>query len=110
LDAQLGAPEVPKGLIRALFRALTFDFANRKQTRQLHTMLAMAGMEPAAQHHLLDLTKRHRRMAQQRVLLEPFGRLFRYWHTFHLPLAIVMTLILLVHIGVAIAFGYAWTS
>jgi len=110
IDTQLGAPEALKGLIRALFRAFTFDFANRKQTRHVQTILTMAGVEPAAQHHLLDLTKQHRRMAQQRVLLEPFGRLFRYWHTFHLPLAIVMTLILLVHVGVAIAFGYAWTS
>ena len=42
-------------------------------------------------------------------MLQPFGRLFRYWHAVHLPLAIVMALVLLVHIAVAFLFGYAWT-
>jgi hypothetical protein len=48
------------------------------------------------------------RLLRQIVLLEPFQRLFRYWHVFHLPLATVMFLILAVHVTVAILFGYAW--
>jgi hypothetical protein len=48
------------------------------------------------------------RLAGQAALLGPFQRLFRYWHVFHLPLAIVMFLILAVHVTVAILFGYAW--
>jgi len=34
--------------------------------------------------------------------------MFRYWHAFHLPLAILMFVILAVHIAVAILFGYTW--
>lgn len=110
IDAELALPTESAGLFKSLFLAARFDLAGRKQARHLRGVLAAAGVDPAAQHRLADLGKQYRRLTQQRVLLEPFGRLFRYWHTFHLPLAIVMALILLVHIGVAIAFGYAWTS
>jgi hypothetical protein len=55
------------------------------------------------------LARRHRRLALSRTLLDPFARLFRYWHAIHLPLAIIMGLIVLLHIGIAFAFGYAWT-
>jgi hypothetical protein len=35
-------------------------------------------------------------------------RLFGYWHVLHIPLAIVMLITFIVHVGVAIAFGYTW--
>ncbi len=35
-------------------------------------------------------------------------RIFRYWHVAHLPFAIIMLLIMLVHVIVAIVLGYRW--
>ena len=35
-------------------------------------------------------------------------RLFKYWHVAHLPFALVMLIILLVHVVVTIIFGYKW--
>jgi hypothetical protein len=37
-----------------------------------------------------------------------FQRLFRYWHLFHLPLALLMLAILAVHVVIAVLFGYGW--
>ena len=102
-------PRAPKGLLHALVLAARFDLEGRRQTRALRAALTETAVPDETQERLVDLGRQYRRLAQQRVLLQPFGRLFRYWHTFHLPLAIVMALILLVHIGVAIAFGYGWT-
>jgi len=99
----------PRGLLHALALAARHDLAARRDARRLRATLRAAGVSAEAQARLLELGDRYRRLAQQRTLLTPFGRLFRYWHTFHLPLAIVMALILLVHIAVAIAFGYGWT-
>ena len=39
---------------------------------------------------------------------EPYRRLFKYWHAFHMPLALLMLVIVLLHVAVAVAFGYAW--
>ncbi len=35
-------------------------------------------------------------------------RLFKYWHVAHLPFALVMLIILVVHVVVTIIFGYKW--
>jgi hypothetical protein len=105
----LEEPPAPRGLLGALAFAVRSDLAGRGHARRLRAALAGAGLSAEGRERVLALDQRYRRLAQQRALLLPFGRLFRYWHTFHLPLAIVMALILLVHIGVAIAFGYGWT-
>ncbi len=39
-----------------------------------------------------------------------FQRLFGYWHVFHLPLAVVLLIIMLFHVGIAFTFGYFWIS
>lgn len=35
-------------------------------------------------------------------------KLFKYWHVAHLPFALVMLVILLIHVAVTIIFGYKW--
>jgi len=56
-------------------------------------------------HHLVN----RRIMLTRRIaFLEKFRQIFHYWHVIHLPFSIVMFLILLIHVGVAIAFGYTW--
>jgi hypothetical protein len=34
--------------------------------------------------------------------------LFKYWHVAHLPFAIIMLVIMIIHVGVTLAFGYRW--
>ena len=99
----------PSGLLHALALAIRFDVEGRSEARRLRRLLRERGVDAGARHRLVAGAREHRRLAQQQVLLQPFGKMFRYWHTIHLPLAIVMFLILALHIGVAIAFGYAWT-
>ena len=40
--------------------------------------------------------------------LQVMQQLFRYWHVVHLPFAIIMLVIMLIHVGVTIVFGYRW--
>lgn len=41
-------------------------------------------------------------------MLRTMQKLFKYWHIAHLPFAIVMFLIMLIHVIVTIVFGYKW--
>lgn len=34
--------------------------------------------------------------------------LFKYWHVAHLPFALIMLIIMVVHVGVTLFFGYRW--
>lgn len=40
--------------------------------------------------------------------LQTMQELFRYWHVAHLPFALIMLIIMVIHVGVTLAFGYRW--
>ncbi|HLO89794.1 MAG TPA: hypothetical protein VK172_01395 [Lentimicrobium sp.] len=40
--------------------------------------------------------------------LKKMQNLFTYWHVAHLPFAIIMLIIMLLHVAVTIVFGYRW--
>jgi len=101
-------PPRPDGPFQAILIALRWDLGHRRAQRQLEGILDGIGESPRARKDLARLLREEGRRELQIALLHPFQRLFRYWHVFHLPLAIVMLLILGVHVTVAILFGYVW--
>ena len=40
--------------------------------------------------------------------LQTMQRLFKYWHVAHLPFALIMLIVLVIHVAVTLAFGYRW--
>lgn len=40
--------------------------------------------------------------------LQTMQKLFKYWHVAHLPFALIMLVILIVHVVVTLSFGYKW--
>ena len=40
--------------------------------------------------------------------LRVMQKLFKFWHIFHLPFAIIMLIIMIIHVVVSILFGYTW--
>ncbi|MFH0759317.1 MAG: hypothetical protein V2B15_18670 [Bacteroidota bacterium] len=40
--------------------------------------------------------------------LETMQNLFKYWHVAHLPFALIMLIIMVIHVAVSILFGYTW--
>jgi hypothetical protein len=36
------------------------------------------------------------------------SELLHHWHVFHKPFAYVMLFIMVLHVGVTVAFGYTW--
>ena len=92
----------------ALFLALRWDMGRRRAVGALRARLKEMGASPHARRELAALLLDEQRRELQIALLRPFQRLFRYWHVFHLPLAIVMFLTLGVHVIVVVLFGYVW--
>lgn len=107
--AALFPPSEPlqiKGFFDAAATALKYEFSMRKRRRQLTRNAREAGMEPALEDAFNKLVRHQMRLEKYIVMLTPFQRLFRHWLTLHIPLTIVMAIIVVLHIGVAIAFGY----
>ncbi len=40
--------------------------------------------------------------------LSTMHKFLEYWHVIHLPFALIMLVIMIVHVGVAVVFGYTW--
>jgi hypothetical protein len=40
--------------------------------------------------------------------LHTMQMLFKYWHVAHLPFALIMLIIMVIHVAITIAFGYKW--
>lgn len=98
----------PRGFANALLRSLWFDLTESRHARQIQRLLAGKGVPPQARATAARLFIEESALEQQMALLTPFQRLFRYWHLFHMPLAIVMLVVVLLHVTVAILLGYTW--
>jgi hypothetical protein len=57
---------------------------------------------------MMELIKTDFAMNRKIGMLQSMQELFRYWHVAHLPFAIVMLIIMLIHVAVTIIFGYKW--
>jgi hypothetical protein len=101
-------PRPVRGLGDALLRTLRFDLRLPALRRRLTERFTEADVPPETVSEALPLVVEHRRLSQQRNVSRPFQRLFGYWHVLHLPLAFVLLVVFLIHVGVAIAFGYTW--
>lgn len=101
-------PVAEMGLMEVISFFIINDLTRRSRLHSLFEELERRGL----QHQMLS---RIRVMASRRIMLtrriaflQQFKKIFHYWHVVHLPFSIVMFVILSVHVGVAIAFGYTW--
>ena len=111
-----------RGFLHALVLALRYDFSRRFLKKRVRKLLAqtLAGsgttrgnmqaldIPSDRRDEMVQLLQSRLLLEQQIVLLEPFQRLFGYWHILHLPLAAVMFVIMIVHIAISVMFGYTW--
>ncbi|MCO4744939.1 MAG: hypothetical protein KC912_09120 [Proteobacteria bacterium] len=74
---------------------------------EMNRLLASAGLPPEVQAHARGMLHEQLRLKGGVESMRVVGRLFRYWHLFHRPLAGAMYLIVSLHVLTAILFGGA---
>jgi hypothetical protein len=104
----VGQRRPPGTFVGALFQSVWYDATAGVHDRRIQRLLATKGVPPKARAAAAALFREEAELEQQVALLQPFQRLFKYWHLLHMPLAIVMLVIVLVHVAVAILLGYTW--
>ena len=95
-----------KRFLPAIAAAVRFDLSRWRVRRTLRRALRRLKLPSAERAKVEALLDRQLELEHDLALSVPFQRLFRYWHLLHLPLAIAMFIIVAIHIGVAVAFGY----
>ena len=110
LQALLAGPSLraPVGTLDALWLAFRGDLATRAHMLRSRRILRHSGVSPGMRRRTLGLLRSRLSLEQEGRLLLPFQRMFSYWHLLHLPLAIVLLIVTIVHVVVAFLFGYVW--
>ena len=96
------------GIISALFKTIWFEMRSRKMNAYFDQALAIRNIPLEIRKRAVPLMHQNAQLQLRRRVLGPFIRAFGYWHVLHIPLALVMLAALIIHIGVAILFGYTW--
>ncbi|NOX17113.1 MAG: hypothetical protein GXO87_02395 [Chlorobi bacterium] len=80
----------------------------RKALKKIKSVLKKSEISKENRKEVIRLIKSKLVLTRKISLLKSMQKLFGYWHVAHLPFAILMLLIMLVHVGVTIVFGYRW--
>ncbi|MBV6420807.1 MAG: hypothetical protein DAHOPDDO_02070 [Ignavibacteriaceae bacterium] len=83
-------------------------FDLKKVMRLLGKRMVLLGINPTERKELLAMAKSEIIIARRIAFLRTFQKLFHWWHIFHLPFAITMFVIMIIHVAVTIIFGYKW--
>ncbi len=85
------------------------DFFNvRFVLRELKKEMHKLNISKLKIKEVLKLAKSKMVLSRRITMLRTMQRLFKYWHIVHLPFAITMFAIMLIHVAVTIIFGYRW--
>ena len=81
---------------------------DRKSIHSVKNVLKKNNLPEAENKKVLALVK-HDIMLNRRIeRLDTMQNLFKYWHVAHLPFALVMLIIMIIHVAVTLVFGYRW--
>jgi len=92
---------------RATLFGLVFgDFGLRRELRRFKRRLRRDGLPYELLERAAGLVRDRAEMLRRITYLRKTKQLFALWHVFHQPLAVVMLVIVILHVGTAVYFGY----
>lgn len=83
-------------------------FLDNSKIKELNKKLKEAEIERKERISIIKLVKNELSLNRRIGRLQLMQDLFKYWHVAHLPFAIVMLVIMIIHVVVTIIFGYRW--
>ncbi|MFZ4520685.1 MAG: hypothetical protein ACOYNC_03210 [Bacteroidales bacterium] len=91
-----------------LVRSFRKYIDDTKTLKNVRKVLQKNGVDKINQKQVTDLVKSDISLNRRIERLVLMQNLFKYWHVAHLPFALVMLIIMIIHIAVTIVFGYRW--
>lgn len=83
-------------------------FRDWQYLQTLRRQLIEAGLSRQKTANVLALVRLELSISRKLERLAVMQKMFKYWHVLHLPFAIIMLIIMVIHVGVSITLGYRW--
>jgi hypothetical protein len=94
---------------RSTFIRYTRNYLNDLGSiRKVKSALKRNSLPKNEKKMILTLIKDDLNLNEKIERLDTMQNLFKYWHVAHLPFALVMLIIMIIHVAVTIVFGYRW--
>ena len=106
LESTQVQPRAAKGNL--VSRMISAYFEDRKKIRWIKNVLRSNNLSKADVYKVTQLIRNELSLNNRIDRLLTMQKLFKYWHVAHLPFAIIMLVIMVIHVGVTLAFGYRW--
>lgn len=109
-DLILAATSKKAEVIKGNFfsRMIKRYFDNYRELREVKKLIKKNNLSRTERKRILRLVRNEMALNQRIDRLTSMQKLFKYWHVAHLPFALVMLVIMIIHVVVTILFGYRW--
>jgi len=91
-----------------LKRSIIKFIFERKTIREVKSILKLHQIKGVTFKEVMRLIKDEINLNRKIDRLISMQNLFRYWHVAHMPFALLMLIIMLIHVGVTVTFGAHW--
>jgi hypothetical protein len=97
------------GVIGGLALLIKDIISRRKKIHEITNELQLGGISATdIKDAALPQIRKKLTLSRRIGLLNTMRQFFKYWHIFHLPFAITMFVILIIHSAIAVYIGYHW--
>jgi len=91
-----------------VFRMIRRYFVDFKRISGLKRTLRKNRLSKTGISGIIRLLKQEISLNNKLQRLQTMQQLFKYWHIIHLPFALIMLVIMIIHVGITLAFGARW--
>lgn len=81
---------------------------DKKSLRKVKSVLKNNKLTRAQNKEVLKLVKNEISLNRKIERLVVMQNMFKYWHVAHLPFALIMLVIMIIHVAVTVVLGYRW--
>ena len=83
-------------------------FKTRFIIKNIKSQVRKMNHDRTQEKKVIDIIKSEIALSQRIDRLQSMQKLFKYWHVAHLPFALIMLIIVMIHVVVTLALGYKW--
>jgi hypothetical protein len=91
-----------------IIRLIRNSSDDRRSVMEVRRVLKNSNLQKSDYKKILSLVKSDITLNRRIERLDLMQNLFKYWHVAHLPFAMVMLIIMVIHVVVTVLFGYRW--
>lgn len=91
-----------------IIRAISKHMEDWKRIRKVKKALKKNKMPNKRINQVTRVIKNEISLNNKIERLQTMQQMFKYWHIAHLPFALIMLVIMVIHVGITLAFGATW--